>query len=101
MRNPIFALRPGLRNLWGKFHQGRGVVPGGCVRVRQEWEWSGLILGRDISVAAGLPQSTGNLAHMPPEATLQIELVPFCFPRIFCFGFYFSALGSIILAYKQ
>lgn len=55
-----------------------------------------------VSAAAGLPQSTGNLAHMPPEATLPTELLPFyCFPSIFCFGFYFSALGSIILAYKQ
>lgn len=43
-----------------------------------------------------------EISHTSPEATLQIELVPFyCFPRIFCFGFYFSALGSIILAYKQ
>ena len=43
-RNPIFALGPGLRNLWGKFHQGRGMVSGGCVRVIQEWKRSGSIL---------------------------------------------------------
>ena len=111
MRNPIFALRPGLRNLWGKFHQGRGVVPEGCVRVIQEWEWSGSILGRDISVAqdsglesVGLQDCLSQLeishtCHL--KLLYRLNLFSFVFLEFFVLAFIFSAVGSIILAYKQ
>lgn len=76
------------------------MVPEGCVRVIQEWEWSGSILGRDISVAqdsglesVGLQDCLSQLeishtCHL--KLLYRLNLFPFVFLEFFVLAFIFQ-----------